>query len=75
MEIVVNDTNILIDLYNAGLLDCCKQLDLPEDISVMVYAQENHYRLLTGDKTLRIWVAVGGGVGAAFPYRCFEGTV
>lgn len=110
MEIVVNDTNILIDLYNAGLLDCCKQLDLdfrtldliieeieveeqfaavnklvsegilmvcslsgeqvatvyekvslyegkcnlsPEDISVMVYAQENHYRLLTGDKTLR----------------------
>lgn len=24
---------------------------------------------------LWIWVAVGGGVGAAFPYRCFEGTV
>lgn len=110
MEIVVNDTNILIDLYNAGLLDCCKQLNLdfrtldliieeievkeqltavnklvsegilkvyslsseqlttvfekvnfydgkcnlsPEDISVMVYAQDNHCRLLTGDKTLR----------------------
>lgn len=110
MEIVVNDTNILIDLYNARLLDCCKQLDLdfrtldliideieveeqlvavnklvsegilkvcslsgeqvatvfekvsfyegkcnlsPEDISVMVYAQDNHCRLLTGDKTLR----------------------
>lgn len=110
MEIVVNDTNILIDLYNAGLLGCCKLLDLdfrtldliieeieveeqlaavnnlvsegilkvcslsgeqvatvfekigfydgkcnlsPEDISVMVYAQDNHYRLLTGDKTLR----------------------
>lgn len=28
MEIVVNDTNILIDLYNAGLLGCCKQLNL-----------------------------------------------
>lgn len=28
MEIVVNDTNILIDLYNAGLLGCCKLLDL-----------------------------------------------
>ena len=110
MEIVVNDTNILIDLYNAGLLGCCKQLNLdfrtldlimeeikdeeqrtavnklvsegilkvcslsgeliakvfekisfyngrcnlsPEDISVMVYAQNNHCRLLTGDKTLR----------------------
>ena len=28
MEIVVNDTNILIDLYNAGLLPHCKRLDL-----------------------------------------------
>lgn len=28
MEIVVNDTNILIDLYNAGLLPHCKGLDL-----------------------------------------------
>lgn len=28
MEIVVNDTNILIDLYNAGLLDYCARLDL-----------------------------------------------
>lgn len=25
----------------------------PEDISVMIYAKENSYRLLTGDKTLR----------------------
>lgn len=110
MEIVVSDTNILIDLYNSGLLYYCKQLDLdfrtldliieeievpeqratineiikngslkvcsltgsqvadvyqkiryyngkcnlsPEDISVMVYAIDNHCRLLTGDKTLR----------------------
>lgn len=28
MEIVVNDTNILIDLYNAGLLPHCRSLDL-----------------------------------------------
>lgn len=28
MEIVVNDTNILIDLYNAGLLPYCKKLNL-----------------------------------------------
>ena len=28
MEIVVNDTNILIDLFNAGLLKYCRQLDV-----------------------------------------------
>ena len=110
MEIVVNDTNILIDLCNAGLLHYCKMLHLEfrtldvvineieedeqlhavqriidegtlkvyslsgeqiekvfqkvaeyngkcnlsaEDISVMVYAIDNNYRLLTGDKTLK----------------------
>lgn len=110
MEIVVNDTNILIDLYNAGLMTYCQYLHLDfrtldvvmneievkeqinavqklvddgflkvyslsseqmqkvlhkigeyqgicnlslEDISVMVYAQDNNCRLLTGDKTLR----------------------
>lgn len=110
MEIVVNDTNILIDLYNAGLLPYCKKLNLdfrtldviineieeeeqmcavqriieegtlkvcslsrqqmetvfqkvaeyegccnlsPEDISIMIYAIDNHCRLLTGDKTLK----------------------
>ncbi|EOA58458.1 hypothetical protein HMPREF1214_02030 [Bacteroides sp. HPS0048] len=110
MDIVVNDTNILIDLYESGLLDVCRNMKLefhtldmimqeienekqqagvrqlidsgclkvkslsgeqlilviekideyngvcnlsPEDISVMVYAKEHGYRLLTGDKTLR----------------------
>lgn len=28
MEIVINDTNILIDLYDAGLLPYCKKLNL-----------------------------------------------
>ena len=28
MEIVVNDTNIIIDIYNAGLLPYCKKLNL-----------------------------------------------
>lgn len=28
MEIVINDTNILIDLFNAGLLDYCKLLSI-----------------------------------------------
>lgn len=115
MEIVVNDTNILIDLYNAGLLPYCKKLHLEfrtldvvineieeeeqlrgiqriidegtlkvyslsgeqmitvfqkiaeyegacnlsaEDISVMVYAIDNNYHLLTGDKTLRTKAAL-----------------
>ena len=110
MEIVVNDTNILIDLARADLLRFCPLMSLefhtldviveevedyeqrravdelvaegtlkvrslsgkqmmtvmekveayegkcnlsPEDISVLVYAKENGFRLLTGDKTLR----------------------
>lgn len=60
MEIVINDTNILIDLYNAGLLPFCRIAMYqgvcnlsPEDISVMVYAIDNDCRLLTGDKKLR----------------------
>lgn len=114
MEIVINDTNILIDLHNAGLLPYCKLLGLdfrtldvilneieqedqkasvrcivddgflsvhsltdrqvlkvyqkvreyngvcnlsPEDISVMVYAQDLDCRLLTGDKVLRVKAA------------------
>lgn len=28
MEIVINDTNILIDLFNANLLDYCKLLNI-----------------------------------------------
>ena len=110
MEIVVSDTNILIDLFNAGLLPYCGMLGLEfrtldviinevkdaeqfaavqriidegtltvyslsgkqvlsvfqkmaeyngvcnlsvEDISIMVYAIDNDFRLLTGDKKLR----------------------
>lgn len=110
MEIVVNDTNILIDLCNIGLLQYCKELNIDfrtvdfvineitvdeqktaiqeiinngiltvcqlsgeqlmtvfekidqfngvcnlsfVDVSVMIYAKENHCKLLTGDKTLR----------------------
>lgn len=110
MEIVINDTNILIDLFNAGLLQYCKLLNLDfrtldlvmseitdgrqreavesivadgalkvyslngnqmfgvmekmneykgkcnlsmVDFSVMLYAQENNCRLLTGDSKLR----------------------
>lgn len=115
MEIVVSDTNILIDMYNAGLLSCLKDtpiqlrtLDLvideitnikqasaiqtiiasgylyvaslsPSqiatavhktqqyqtscnlsfvDVSVMTYAHDNNFRLLTGDKVLRRYATV-----------------
>lgn len=110
MEIVVNDTNVLIDFCNIGLLQYCEDLKIDfrtvdfvineitvdkqktvvqeiidkgiltvcqlsgeqlitvsekmdqfngvcnlsvVDVSVMIYAKENHCKLLTGDKTLR----------------------
>ena len=28
MELLISDTNIFIDLYVPGLLDCCRQLDV-----------------------------------------------
>lgn len=28
MELLISDTNIFIDLYVSGLLDCCRQLDV-----------------------------------------------
>lgn len=62
MEIVVNDTNILIDLVVEEYDGKCNLS--PEDISVMVYAKENGYRLLTGDKTLRT-KAIDDGVSVS----------
>lgn len=42
MEIVVNDTNILIDLYNAGLLPYCKKLNLDfRTLDVVINEIEN----------------------------------
>ncbi len=60
MEIVVNDTNILIDLYNAGLLSHCKRLDLDfRTLDVVINEIEEREQLdaveqLIGSGTLRV---------------------
>lgn len=60
MEIVVNDTNILIDLYNAGLLHFCKQLNLEfRTLDVVMQeigidAQQTAIKQLVLDGTLKI---------------------
>ena len=60
MEIVVNDTNILIDLYNAGLLLHCKRLDLDfRTLDVVINEIEEREQLdaveqLVGSRTLRV---------------------
>lgn len=42
MEIVINDTNILIDLFNAGLLPYCKKLNLDfRTLDVVINEIEN----------------------------------
>lgn len=60
MEIVINDTNILIDLYNAGLLIYCKQLNLEfrtldviiEEISVEEQRSAVNQLVLDGSLTV-----------------------
>jgi rRNA maturation endonuclease Nob1 len=43
MEVVVNDTNILIDLFNAGLLPYCRKLNLEfRTLDVVINEIENH---------------------------------
>lgn len=60
MEIVVNDTNILIDLYNAGLLSHCKSLDLDFrtlDVVISEIEDSNQFEAveeLVSDGTLRV---------------------
>ena len=60
MEIIVNDTNILIDLYNAGLLPYCKRIDLDfRTLDVVLNEIEVREQLeaveqLVGDGTLRV---------------------
>lgn len=41
MEIVVNDTNILIDLANTGLIDYCREMDIKFYTTSVVIAELN----------------------------------
>jgi dihydroorotase len=66
MEIVINDTNILIDLFNAGLLEYCKRLNIEfrtldvvmEEITVE--EQKNAINRLVDDGTLTVCTLTGG---------------
>lgn len=72
MEIVVNDTNILIDLFNAGLLPYCKQLNLEfrtldlimNEISVV--EQREAVQAIVDEGTLKVFSLSGEQVGKVY---------
>lgn len=72
MEIVINDTNILIDLFNAGLLEYCKRLNIEfrtldvvmEEITVE--EQKNAINRLVDDGTLTVCTLTGEQVATVF---------
>ena len=80
MEIIVNDTNILIDLYNAGLLPYCKRIDLDfRTLDVVLNEIEVREQLeaveqLVGDGTLRVYSLSSRQVARVFQMvREYEG--
>ena len=68
MEIVINDTNILIDLYNAGLLPYCKKLNLDFrtlDVVINEIEDSEQYsavQSIIDEGTLSIYSLSGGTV-------------
>lgn len=69
MEIVVNDTNILIDLYNSGLLPYCKRLNLEFrtlDVvmnEIEVPDQQKAIQSIIDDGTLTVFPLSGAQIG------------
>lgn len=69
MEIVVNDTNILIDLYNSGLLPYCKRLYLEFrtlDVvmnEIEVPDQQKAIQSIIDDGTLTVFHLSGAQIG------------
>lgn len=69
MEIVVNDTNILIDIYNAGLLPYCKLLDLDfRTLDIVMEEIESReqrevVQKIIADGTLKVYTLSGEQVG------------
>lgn len=72
MEIVVNDTNILIDLFNAGLLPYCKKLNLDfRTLDVIINEIENTEQYsavqnIIDEGTLTVHSLSGEQVGTVF---------
>lgn len=72
MEIVVNDTNILIDLYNAGLLPYCKKLNLDFrtlDVVINEIEDSEQYsavQSIIDEGTLSVYSLSGEQVGIVF---------
>lgn len=72
MEIVVNDTNILIDLFNAGLLPYCKKLDLEFrtlDVIINEIEDTEQYaavQSIIDEGTLSVYSLSGEQVGNVF---------
>ena len=72
MEIVINDTNILIDLYNAGLLEHCKKLDIEfrtldvimQEISVD--DQRKAVEAMVADGTLKVFSLSADQIATVF---------
>lgn len=72
MEIVINDTNILIDLCNAGLLDYCKQMNIEfrtldviiEEITVE--EQRKAINNLVEEGTLKVCSLTGEQIATVF---------
>ena len=72
MEIVVNDTNILIDLFNAGLLPYCKKLNLEfRTLDVIINEiedteQHSAVQSIIDEGTLAVHSLSGKQVGTVF---------
>lgn len=72
MEIVVNDTNILIDLFSAGLLAYCKRLDLEFrtlDVIINEISDPGQYsavQRIIDEGTLTVYSLSGEQVGTVF---------
>lgn len=69
MEIVVNDTNIIIDIYNAGLLPYCKKLNLDfRTLDVIIEEieplnQRKAVQEIIDDRTLKVCSLSGKQIG------------
>lgn len=81
MEIVINDTNILIDLFNANLLDYCKLLNIEfrtlDVIMEEITVEEQRMSIgrLVADGTLKVCSLTGEQIVSVYEkISRYEGT-